>query len=177
VRVVHVAVALAAGCATQSDSPSQRPHGLSPAMIALRGGDPQATSGWEPRVGTPGTPVMELIPPPAARDVAAPGEHDGHLFLSAPDAWALLAIDPTVRPHLLRVPPALGRPGTRMWGIFRLCVLAEGGVSTVDVRKSAVKLVDGDWVQALLTWRFRPLVREGKAVPFCTDAPLSVTVK
>jgi hypothetical protein len=66
----------------------------------------------------------------------------------------------------------------RMWGIFRLCVLAEGGVSSVDVRQSVDNvLVDPDWVQALLTWRFRPLVREGKAVPFCTDAPLSVTVK
>ena len=38
-------------------------------------------------------------------------------------------------------------------------------------------LVDPDWIQTLLTWRYRPLVRDGKAVPFCSDVPLSLTVK
>jgi hypothetical protein len=140
-RLVCVAVALAASCATQSDA-------------------------------------IELTPPPAAQDVAAPGQHDGQLFLAAPEAWALLTVDVHQPPFALRLPPALSRPGMVVSGIFRICVFGDGVVSSVDVRKSADRaLVDRDWIQTLLTWRYRPLLRDGKAVPFCSDVPLSVTVK
>jgi protein TonB len=80
--------------------------------------------------------------------------------------------DPRYRPHL---PPALNRAGMVVWGLFKLCVTAQGSVQSVQVLKSADKLVDGEWIALLKTLQHRPYSIGGRPVPYCY--PLRLEVK
>jgi periplasmic protein TonB len=82
--------------------------------------------------------------------------------------------DPRYRPSL---PSAINRPGMSVWGVFRICVAADGHVTEVTVIKSADALVDNDWVAKMKTWRYRPYSVDGRPVPFCHPARIVVNVK
>jgi protein TonB len=79
--------------------------------------------------------------------------------------------DPRYRPHL---PPVLNRAGNVVWGLFKLCVTAQGSVHSVQVLKSADKLVDNDWVALLKTLQHRPYSIGGRPVPYCYPMRLEV---
>jgi len=79
--------------------------------------------------------------------------------------------DPRYRPHL---PPALNRAGMVVWGLFKLCVTAQGTVQSVQVLKSADKLVDNEWVALLKTYQHRPYSIGGRPVPYCYPLRLEV---
>jgi protein TonB len=79
--------------------------------------------------------------------------------------------DPRYRPTL---PPALNRSGMRVWGLFKICVSAQGAVTNVQVLKSADKLVDNDWIAKMKTWQYRPYSINGRPVPFCHPMRLEV---
>jgi protein TonB len=79
--------------------------------------------------------------------------------------------DPRYKPGL---PPALNRAGMVVWGLFKVCVSAQGTVSGVTVLKSADKLVDGEWMNKIRTWQYRPYSINGRPVPFCHPMRLEV---
>jgi hypothetical protein len=82
--------------------------------------------------------------------------------------------DPRYRPSL---PPPLRRAGMMVWGLFRICVSTEGHVSEVKVLKSADALVDDDWLAVIRRWEYRPYSLDGRAIPFCHAARISVTAQ
>jgi protein TonB len=79
--------------------------------------------------------------------------------------------DARYRPHL---PAALNRAGMVVWGLFKLCVTAQGSVQNVQVLKSADPLVDKDWVALLKTLQHRPYSIGGRPVPYCYPMRLEV---
>jgi hypothetical protein len=82
--------------------------------------------------------------------------------------------DPRYRPNL---PPALRRAGMMVWGMFRICVSIEGHVSDVRVLKSADALVDDDWTATIRRWEYRPYSLDGRTIPFCHAARITVTAQ
>jgi hypothetical protein len=79
--------------------------------------------------------------------------------------------DPRFRPSL---PPTFSRAGAMFWGLFRICVGADGNVKDVKVVKSADPSVDADWSRVIRTWQYRPFTIENRPVPFCHVIRLEV---
>ena len=79
--------------------------------------------------------------------------------------------DPQYKP---RLPPALNRAGMVVWGMFKVCVSAQGAVEKVTVIKPADPLVNDDWMAKLKACPYRPYSVNGRAVPFCHPVRLEV---
>jgi protein TonB len=111
-------------------------------------------------------PTPPPPPPPTAPITIAP---------SVGASYRLTDLDdPRYRPSL---PSAINRPGMSVWGVFRICVAANGNVSDVTIIKSADALVDNDWIAKMKTWRYRPYSVDGRPVPFCHPARIVVNVR
>jgi len=113
-------------------------------------------------VGSMATPAPPPPPPP-------PPQHVEPLAILLPPAVGvgqrLTDInDPRYRPSL---PPQLNRAGMIVWGLYRICVAADGRVENVKVLKSADQLVDDSWVALIQSWEYRPYSVQGRPVPFC----------
>jgi TonB family protein len=67
-------------------------------------------------------------------------------------------------PHL---PPAFMRIGTVHDMLVKICVNAEGRVTSATVLRGVSPAADAGVVATLLTWRFSPYAVEGRPVPFC----------
>ena len=61
-----------------------------------------------------------------------------------------------------------------VWGVFRICVAANGHVAGVTLIKSADPLVDHDWMAKIRSWQYRPYSVDGRPVPFCHPARIVV---
>ena len=79
--------------------------------------------------------------------------------------------DPRYKP---RLPPELNFAGSVVWGLFKLCVDSDGQVSSVQVLKSAHRLVDDQWVAILRTLQHKPYMIGGRVVPYCYPMRLEV---
>jgi protein TonB len=79
--------------------------------------------------------------------------------------------DPRFRPSL---PPALNRAGMVQWGLFKVCVSAQGKVSSVTVMRAADPLVNDDWIAKIKSWEYRPYSVNGRPVPFCSPVRVQV---
>jgi len=87
---------------------------------------------------------------------------EGRRVISHEQATAL-----RVRDVFPRMPEALW-PGWRPYLVtLEVCVDEEGGVSDVDLLSRAAPRLDRMVVAAARTWRYRPLLLAGAAVPFC----------
>jgi protein TonB len=73
------------------------------------------------------------------------------------------------------LPPQLNRAGMTLWGLFKVCVSAQGTVSGVTVMKPADPLVDNDWIGKIKQWKYKPYSVNGRAVPFCSPVRVQVT--
>ena len=82
--------------------------------------------------------------------------------------------DPRYKPTL---PPQLNRAGMMVWGLYKICVNAQGAVTTVNVMKPADPLVDNDWTAKMKLWKYRPYSVNGRAVPFCAPVRVQVTAQ
>ena len=80
--------------------------------------------------------------------------------------------DPSVKPAL---PPQLNRAGMTVWGLFKICVSAQGAITSVNVMKPADPLVDSDWMAKIRLWKDKPDSVNGRPVPFCTPVRVQVT--
>jgi hypothetical protein len=70
-----------------------------------------------------------------------------------------------------RVPPELHGV---FWGLFKVCVDTDGGVYDVQQLKSAHPTVDPHWQALALTWKHKPYLIQGEAVPYCYPMRLEV---
>ena len=88
---------------------------------------------------------------------------------------AQLLTDVNQPPHKPTMPPDLARPGNTIWGLYKICVNAAGGVARVSLVESADPSADHNWMKTIHTWRYRPYTVDGKAVPFCYTLRLQVS--
>jgi len=64
--------------------------------------------------------------------------------------------------------PALLRRSGRFYVVLaNICVSRTGSVDSVTILQGADTLLDGNVVSAVKKWRYRPLVADNNAVPFC----------
>jgi protein TonB len=109
---------------------------------------------------------------PRPRPMPAPEPRPVTLPPSIASAQRLTDInDPRFRPSL---PAPLNRAGVMLWGLFRVCVGADGNVTSVAVLKTAEPQVDGDWARVIQTWQYRPYAIDGHPMPFCHTMRLEV---
>jgi hypothetical protein len=102
-------------------------------------------------------------PPPPS------GAADAPKFVPPNAATRLLDIDPMDDRYRAKLPPELATPGALYWAMVKICASPKGDVTEVKLIKSAHADVDPRIVEAMSRWRFKPLMVDGKAVPFCSN--------
>lgn len=144
-------------------------------LVALGCGSSQARDVTQPSASanaiTPGRDVQPAPPncAPCAERAAArdAGSESAQLKLPLTIATGQLITDPTAREHRPNMPDHLRKPGTRLWGMFRICVTREGTVSNVRIVKSLHPEGDPEIVQKIRGWRYRPYMINSLPQPFC----------
>jgi protein TonB len=106
--------------------------------------------------------VLGAPPPPPP-----PPKPSGPKLVSASVGRGQLLIDPNAERYRVKLPLALARSGDTYTALLRLCVSAEGGVTSVQVLKGAGAALDGQFPSVMGRWRYRPLMVDGVATPFC----------
>ncbi len=165
-RAVARAVALAK--ATQDDSANppvppateSAPPLLPGAGSAAKAEAPAATmpaSATAPAART--APFEKSGPPPA--EVAGARTISGRL------GKAQLMIDFNADEYRVKLPPSLARAEMKLSAVVRMCVSAQGKVVDVKLLKSADPAIDPQISAVLGKWRYKPLLVDGRAVPFC----------
>ena len=89
-------------------------------------------------------------------------------FLPPSVARGQLAIDPQSDAYRVKLPPILASAGMAVWALVKICVNADGKVTSVSMVKHADPAVDPEIVRMLSTWRYRPYTVNGRPVPFCS---------
>ena len=67
----------------------------------------------------------------------------------------------------MKLPPSLARAEMKLSAVVKMCVSAEGKVADLKLLKPADPAIDPQIPAVLGKWRYKPLVVEGRAVPFC----------
>ncbi|MFC1642930.1 energy transducer TonB, partial [Myxococcota bacterium] len=132
-------------------------------------------AGLEPTDGAEPTRLLPRPSPPAGpgplhptgRQPRQPEPAAGPRLLSSRTAHARLAINPNAEPFRVDLPPVLARLGRTFTAKVRICVSPRGDVTSVDVVRSAGPAIDPKIPNAVGRWRYRPLIEDGRAVPFC----------
>lgn len=99
-----------------------------------------------------------------------PEKSAGPKLLSMRDGNDLLAINPNVRPYRVNLPEELSErmgAGETISPILQICVTEQGTVQSVRVVKPSIPLVDAQIPDVIRRWRYRTLLFEGQAHPFC----------
>jgi outer membrane biosynthesis protein TonB len=78
-----------------------------------------------------------------------------------------LAIDITRPPYKPEAPAILNRAGNRLWGMYTICVNADGTVKSVKQIKGTDPLFDPEILAKIKTWRYKPYTVDGRPQPFC----------
>lgn len=149
-----------------------------PPVMAATIGAPGATPSLETTTPPPAdspaaaVPASATAPAPAAK--AAPAERSpqsdevaGARTISGRLAKALLAIDSNADEYRVKAPPSLARAEMKLSAVVKMCVSAEGRVADVKLLKSADPAIDAQIPAVLGKWRYKPLVTDGRPVPFC----------
>jgi len=112
----------------------------------VRGGDVNGVSGGEGHA-----PLA--LPPRPVRSKFLPPQLGGAQKLSGDDP---------------EFPALLRRPGARYTVTAKICVSVTGQVETISILQGADPLLDSSVARSVkANWRFRPLLANGTAVPFC----------
>ena len=104
--------------------------------------------------------VVGSTPPP-------PPKPSGPKMLSAKLGRGQLLIDPNDERYRVKLPPPLARSGETYVALLKVCVSAQGSVTSVQLMKSATPALDGQFPSVIGRWRYRPLLADGVATPFC----------
>ena len=107
------------------------------------------------------------------RDNAPPGA----IIVSPVVGTGQLLTDVTKDPYRPRMSPELSIAGNTAWGVFKVCVAAAGTVQSVKPERSAHPSVDGQWMDKIRTWKYRPYTLDGKPTPFCYNLRLQVSAQ
>lgn len=78
-----------------------------------------------------------------------------------------LLIDPERDEYKVKVPPALRQQDMRFAAILKICVNAQGTVTSVQVLRGADPTIDGQFPIVMSRWRYKPYTIDGRPVPFC----------
>jgi periplasmic protein TonB len=108
--------------------------------------------------GVVGSPTPPPPPPP---------KPTGPKMISAKLGRGQLLIDPNDERYRVKLPPPLARSGETYVAMLKVCVSAQGTVSSVQLMKSATPAIDGQFPSVIGRWRYRPLVADGAPTPFC----------
>jgi hypothetical protein len=79
----------------------------------------------------------------------------------------LLAIDPQVNPYKVNVPREYVACGDEFVSQVRICVTEAGTVSSVQVLRLSIPVIDLQLPVVLARWRYFPYVVDGRATAFC----------
>jgi periplasmic protein TonB len=116
--------------------------------------------------GVPGGVVGGVVgsprPPPPP-----PPKPTGPKMISAKLGRGQLLIDPNDERYRVKLPPPLARSGETYVAMLKVCVSAQGTVTSVQLMKSATPAIDGQFPSVIGRWRYRPLVADGAPTPFC----------
>lgn len=111
----------------------------------------------------PRAPIPAPLAPAAANTVAPVGPR----LLSSKLAHRQLITNPSSEAARIQVPELLRRTQERFGATVNLCIDAAGRVTQVSIVRSAGPALDPQITRALSSWRYRPLMEQGKPVPFC----------
>jgi len=147
------------------DTPKNQPKPEAQAEGATNDGEPNGQVGGQVG-GVPGGVVGGVLgaPPPPP---PPPPKPTGPKIVSASVGRGQLLIDPNAERYRVKLPLALARSGDTYTAMLRLCVSAEGGVTSVQVLKGAGAALDGQFPSVMGRWRYRPLSVDGVPTPFC----------
>jgi hypothetical protein len=162
-----------------------------PLFEARNGGRPasvaSSTNEHRQRPARPRSEVVPVIIPPASSligEKGGPGEPtgDGHdLGQGCPggpgscsgEAPALNILPPHVGEKscvscpMPQLPPAFLRVGMAQSILARICVGADGNVSSIKILTGVSEVADAGVAETLRQWRFAPPEIDGRPVPFC----------
>ena len=145
------------------DTPKEQPKAEAQVESAVDNGEPNGQVGGQVggvQGGVVGGVVGAPPPPP-------PPKPTGPKIVSASVGRGQLLIDPNAERYRVKLPLALARTGDTYIAMLKLCVSAEGGVTSVQVLKGAGAALDGQFPSVMGRWRYRPLIVDGVATPFC----------
>lgn len=108
--------------------------------------------------GVVGSPTPPPPPPP---------KPTGPKMISAKLGRGQLLIDPNDERYRVKLPPPLARSGETYVALLKVCVSAQGAVSSVQLMKGATPALDGQFPSVIGRWRYRPLIADGVPTPFC----------
>lgn len=146
------------------DTPKDQPKAESEAASASDNGEPNGQVGGQVggvQGGVVGGVLGAPAPPPP------PPKPSGPKNVSPSVGRGQLLIDPNAERYRVKLPLPLARTGDTYTAMLRLCVSAEGGVTSVQVLKGASPALDGQFPSVMSRWRYRPLLVDGVATPFC----------
>jgi protein TonB len=106
--------------------------------------------------------VVGAPPPPPP-----PPKPTGPKMLSAKLGRGQLLINPNDERYRVKLPPPLARSGETYVAMLKVCVSAQGSVTSVQLMKSATPAVDSQFPSVIGRWRYRPLMADGVPTPFC----------
>ena len=146
------------------DTPKEQPKSEAQADSADDHGEPNGQVGGQVG-GVQGGVVGGVLgaPPPPP----PPPKPTGPKIVSASVGRGQLLIDPNAERYRVKLPLALARTGDTYTAMLKLCVSAEGGVTSVQVLKGAGAALDGQFPSVMGRWRYRPLIVDGAPTPFC----------
>jgi periplasmic protein TonB len=104
-----------------------------------------------------------------------PPVNAGPKLLTTKAGINLLAINPRVRPYKVNVDEELIERGEVKSATLRICVSAQGTVTSVKILKPSIPVIDTQIPTVIPRWRFKPYVIDGKPTEFCF--PMIYTVK
>lgn len=108
-----------------------------------------------------------IVPAMAVREPPAPAPAPTPRMLGSRLAHERLVTNPRAEAYRVKLPPALASLGKPFTAKVRICVSERGAVTGVKILQSAGAAIDAQIPSTLGRWRYRPLVENGAAVPFC----------
>ena len=118
-----------------------------------------------------GSPLADTPPPPPRETAPAPPSPPAppHIVSQADVQAQMISGDKRVHPDGSTRTMMLRDGKTRLVSIFKLCVSAAGKVASVQLmRSTGYRAYDGKLEGAMRTWKFRPFMVDGRAVPICS---------
>jgi periplasmic protein TonB len=96
-----------------------------------------------------------------------PPKSTGPKLLTTKAGHSLLAINPQVRPYKVNIPEEYVARGDEYVTQIRICVNAQGTVSSVKILKPSISVIDLQIPQVIPRWKYKPYLLNGKPTDFC----------
>lgn len=96
-----------------------------------------------------------------------PPKSTGPKLLTTKAGHSLLAVNPQVRPYKVNVPEEYVARGDEYVAQIRICVNAQGTVSSVKILKPSIPVIDLQIPQVIPRWKYKPYLLNGKPTDFC----------